>query len=246
LSVEELVFDFLKENPGSNPREIAEALGVGYNRIRAALYRLRERGLVIRTEKGYTVAYRAPRKMRREDKGRLVEKVKSDNLERLSEEIDKLSKKVSTIEKRISEILNLVENIRIEIKNLEIVEKRLNKEVELVKSRINKLWEYLGKLKFKSYEKDEFLSLLSAEKVLSVSRAKNIINKPLEEYISEDKVILVSSYVIDKEFYNEFKKLFPLPVDKVKNLDEKSKALLRAMVDEGLAYLHKGKEYRLI
>ena len=246
MSIEELVFDFLKENPGSNPREIAEALGVGYNRVRVALYRLRERGLVIRTEKGYTVAYRALRRMKRGDKGRPVEKVESNDLERLSEEVNKLSKKVSTIEKRISEILNLIENIRIEIKNLEIVEKRLNKEVELAKSRINKLWEYLGKLKLKSYEKDEFLSLLSAEKVLSVSKAKNIINKPLEEYISEDKVILVSSYVVDKEFYSEFKKLFPLPADKVKNLDEKSKVLLRAMVDEGLAYLHKGKEYRLI
>lgn len=245
MSIEELVFDFLKENPGSNPRKIAEALGVSYNRVRVALYKLRERGLVIRTEKGYTVAYRALR-MKGEGKSRLMGKVESDDLRKLSEEVNKLSKKVNTIEKRISEILNLVENIRIETKNLEIAEKRLNKEVELVKSSINKLWEHLGKLKFKGYEKDELLSLLSVEKVLSISRAKNIVNKPLEEYISENKVILISSYVVDKEFYNEFKKLFPLSVDRVKNLNEKAKALLRAMVDEGLAYLHKGKEYRLI
>lgn len=246
MSVEELILNFLKENPGSNPRKIAEALGVSYSRVRAALYRLRGRGLVIRTEKGYTIAYRALREVKREYKGCLVGKVEGNDLERLSEEVNKLSKKVSTIEKHVNEILNLIENIRIKIKNLEIVEKRLNREVELAKSRINKLWEYLGKLKFESYEKDRFLSLLSAEKVLSIGKAKNIISKPLEEYIGENKVIIVSSYVVDKEFYNEFKKLFPLPVDKVKNLDEKSKVLLRAMVDEGLAYLHKGKEYRLI
>jgi len=246
LSVEELVLNFLKENPGSKPREIAEALGISYNRVRIALYKLREKGLVMRTEKGYTATYRAEfRPFREEGKHIVLRQVREDAVQTLSEKLSILEKKVSTMERRIEEVENVLEKLKTEIRDLEVISKKLSRNLDTLKSKLNEFLKYSKKYMVRKQVEDEFLSLLSAEKILSINKARSLANRPIEDYVRENKVVVVSSYVVDKEFYDEFRKLFPISKDEVKLLDEKFKLLLRVMIDEGLAYLHRGIEYRI-
>jgi len=57
--LEERLLSYLRDHPGSGPREIADALGEPLQRVRLALARLRDRGLVARGEEGryYAVAH---------------------------------------------------------------------------------------------------------------------------------------------------------------------------------------------
>ncbi|OYT57565.1 MAG: hypothetical protein B6U76_00620 [Desulfurococcales archaeon ex4484_217_2] len=246
LSIEELVLSFLKENPGSKPREIAEALGISYNRVRIALYKLREKGLVMRTEKGYTATHRAEFKPFRREKQIIAESMeKKDIVQTLSEKLSRLEEKVNAMEKRIEEIENALEGLRIEIRDLEILSKKLSKDLDMLRNRLNGFLKYSRKYIMRKQVEDEFLIVLSAEKILNINKARNLASRPIEDYVRENKIIVISSYVVDKEFYEEFKKLFPISKNEVEALNEKFKLLLRAMVDEGLAYLHRGIEYRI-
>jgi len=51
--VDKAILNYLKRHPNSKPREIADALGFSLVVVRSSLYRLRERGLVARTSRGY-------------------------------------------------------------------------------------------------------------------------------------------------------------------------------------------------
>jgi len=52
-SLTDKVIEYLKQHPNAKPREIADYLGVSPRVVRAILTRLRNRGIVVRSEKGY-------------------------------------------------------------------------------------------------------------------------------------------------------------------------------------------------
>jgi len=52
-SLTDKVIEYLKQHPNAKPREIADYLGVSPRIVRAILTRLRNRGIVARSEKGY-------------------------------------------------------------------------------------------------------------------------------------------------------------------------------------------------
>jgi len=52
-NLERKVLEYLRQRPYANPREIADAIGMSLVAVRMALYRLRNRGLVAKTSKGY-------------------------------------------------------------------------------------------------------------------------------------------------------------------------------------------------
>lgn len=52
-SLERKVLEYLRQRPYANPREIADAIGMSLVAVRMALYKLRNRGLVAKTSRGY-------------------------------------------------------------------------------------------------------------------------------------------------------------------------------------------------
>jgi len=242
--LEKKILAFLKENPGANAKEIAEALGVSYGRVQSALYRLRDKGVIIKTGFGYAVSsLKEPFTLYEEElKGKHV-----------SAPSDKLMEVLRNL-KSLEEILNtlLAEHHRLD-KDVKSVTERVNtlqKELEALKKKVNELYGAIKtfhvKWKEKSVLEDRLISELKREKVIDISIARNLALKSIEEYVRSGTVIVISSLVVYREFYEEFKKKFPIPKEQVRELNEKEKLLLRALVDEGLAYLHRGIEYRLV
>ncbi|MEM1866967.1 MAG: hypothetical protein QXN43_04445, partial [Zestosphaera sp.] len=67
----------------------------------------------------------------------------------------------------------------------------------------------------------------------------------VDSLVRSGNYVVVGNYVVLHSFMEEFKKRFPISLREVKNLKDEERELLNAMVSEGLAYLHAGKEYRL-
>jgi len=109
--LEERLLSYLREHPGSGPREIADALGEPVQRIRIALARLRDRGLVARGEEGryYAVAHLVKgigrRELRREKPRRLGADIEAlaSLVSELAERIEELEERVRRLEKRCTE-----------------------------------------------------------------------------------------------------------------------------------------------
>ncbi len=108
--LEERILAYLRDHPGSSPREIADALGEPISHIRRALTRLRDRGLVARGEEGryYAVASAvkgiSPRELRRNVRHDL-----KPDLEALVEVLEELEARLSSLERRLRRIEVMVE-----------------------------------------------------------------------------------------------------------------------------------------
>jgi len=261
--LEEKVLKFLIENPEANPREIADSIGESLQRVRIALYRLRDRGYVMRGPRGYVVV-----KSRLGDKLRqkLEVEVKPSTEEKV--ELKPTTPTILTFaevkpkEEEIKEQIKLEDYVKKSefeerIRSLEEKVKELSSRIESLESKLNELSKTLKIATLRGMERkvnkevDEVLILLKDRKVLSIPEIKEYIrnknpSKSLEDYIKENKVKVIANLVVDKEFYREFINKMPIPVSKVKGLSQEEKALLRALIEEGLAYLHAAKEYRFI
>ncbi len=96
--LEERLLSFLRDHPGSSPREIADALGEPLQRVRATLSRLRDRGLVARGEEGhYYVVAPAVR-------GPGLREVRRSVTHTLPADLDALAERLAELEKELHEV----------------------------------------------------------------------------------------------------------------------------------------------
>ncbi len=100
--LEERLLSFLRDHPGSSPREIADALGEPLQRVRAALARLRDRGLVARGEEGhyYVVATAVRGPGLREVRRSVIHTLPAD-LDALAERLAGLETRLRVLEERL-------------------------------------------------------------------------------------------------------------------------------------------------
>jgi len=244
MSLERKILTFLKENPGANAREIAEALGVSYSRIQSALYRLREKGIIIKTGFGYAISsLKEPFTSYEEEFEEKRVSIAGDKLMEVLRNFKKLEEKLNTL-------LAKYHRLNEDIKSITERVNTLQKELESLKKKVNGVYETMKTFHIiwrekKNVLEDRLISELKREGVIDISIARNLALKSIEEYVRSGTIV-VSSLVVSKEFYEKFKKKFPIPKEQVRKLSEKEKMLLRAFVDEGLAYLHRGIEYRLV
>jgi DNA-binding transcriptional ArsR family regulator len=100
--LEERVLGYLREHPGAGPREIADAIGEPVQRVRAALARLRDRGLVARGDEGryYAVApqVRGPVPLELRRRGVYVQ---AGDVEALWAELGRLRRRLEALEERL-------------------------------------------------------------------------------------------------------------------------------------------------
>ncbi|MEM4427957.1 MAG: winged helix-turn-helix domain-containing protein [Zestosphaera sp.] len=229
------IIEYLKSNPGAMPREIADALGVSIGMVRIALLRLRELGYVVRSGKG----------------GYVVKSGAGDlgarkSVEDFYEETQKQAKReASTRAEKDSSTLR--EHLDIEISELRNEVNELKKIVESLSDRVNKIeTEFTLLMKSLKTEKKvrEEVSEASVDAIVRVDILRNR-GVSVDSLVRSGNYVVVGNYVVLHSFIEEFKKRFPISLREVKNLKDEERELLNAMVSEGLAYLHAGKEYRL-
>ncbi|MEM2040165.1 MAG: winged helix-turn-helix transcriptional regulator [Zestosphaera sp.] len=229
------IIEYLKSNPGAMPREIADALGVSIGMVRIALLRLRELGYVVRSGKG----------------GYVVKSGAGDlgarkSVEDFYEETQKQAKREASARAE-KDSSTLREHLDIEISELRSEVNELKKIVESLSDRVNKIeTEFTLLMKSLKTEKKvrEEVSEASVDAIVRVDILRNR-GVSVDSLVRSGNYVVVGNYVVLHSFMEEFKKRFPISLREVKNLKDEERELLNAMVSEGLAYLHAGKEYRL-
>ncbi|MEM4697566.1 MAG: hypothetical protein QW501_04560, partial [Zestosphaera sp.] len=141
----------------------------------------------------------------------------------------------------------LREHLDIEISELRNEVNELKKIVESLSDRVNKIeTEFTLLMKSLKTEKKvrEEVSEASVDAIVRVDILRNR-GVSVDSLVRSGNYVVVGNYVVLHSFMEEFKKRFPISLREVKNLKDEERELLNAMVSEGLAYLHAGKEYRL-
>ncbi|BEP17967.1 hypothetical protein PYJP_13190 [Pyrofollis japonicus] len=111
--IEERLLSFLKEHPGSSPREIADALGEPLQKVRSVLAKLRDRGLVARGDEGkYYAVMPALRGLPRRDVRKNVVHRLSPDVEALLVAIEELRARIEILEKRVEELAKELEYLK--------------------------------------------------------------------------------------------------------------------------------------
>ena len=262
MSLEEEIINYLKENPGANIREIAEALGLSYSIVRNILYRLRNSGIVSKSERGFYIL--RDRTRYTVSKGANIY-TQTDNiltsLEQLKSIVNDLAKRVEYLESKHEDIhgdiavLTSLRDIVNQLKNtvnkinskITILEKELNnlkKQVEILSKQTLMQRRGFGKEK---ETKNPLQSILKSQGIIEIEESRKIVNsRTIHELIESGEAIVIGPYIVSKEYYRTFKRRFPIRLGEDEKLSTKEKKLLKVMLSEGLAYIHGGKEYRII
>ncbi|KSW12132.1 hypothetical protein CF15_05030 [Pyrodictium occultum] len=104
--LEERVLSYLRDHPGSGPREIADALGEPLQRVRAALQRLRDAGLAARGEEGrYYAVAPAVRGLPRRELRRPGGHFSPGDLEAVVAKLAELEERVGMLEAAVERLL---------------------------------------------------------------------------------------------------------------------------------------------
>jgi len=235
---------YLKNNPGATPREIADALGISLNLVRALLRKLRESGYIMKSSRGgYVVRITKLHE----------ESVENSVGEEVAIDISKSPRSEVMISDVAREVRDLIKKLMSEIESLRERVGRIEYEINILKKSLQASSNLRrhevpseGKVKGKEGTDDKLLEELKSRKILSIEEAKSLTYKSLEFYITQGYAVPISNYIVLKEFYEEVKKKFPIKVTEVRNLTNEERMVLDAMIREGMVYLHGGREYRLI
>uniref|UniRef100_A0A7C2VM39 Uncharacterized protein n=1 Tax=Ignisphaera aggregans TaxID=334771 RepID=A0A7C2VM39_9CREN len=133
-SIAEKVIEYLRTNPNARPLEIANYLGLNIRLVRAVLTQLRQRGIVVKTDRGYSLRPGAlagveerPQKSMGSDNSLFITTVDTGpkNLEsgRNTVELGVHRQEIDDIKSRLIEIDTRVSNIEDKIR---VLEKELN------------------------------------------------------------------------------------------------------------------------
>ena len=258
------VVQFLKAKPGATPREIADALGISLNLVRIILSKLRESGIVARGGRGYYVrlsSYTLVEEIENHTKTKgapfeqeiaRVTGISEEYIKTISEiktsvknalkAIEELKKVIATIQQDIKTLKQNVENSQTEVNQLKTIINSLKYDMESLKQLIK----LPSRAKKEGESDDKFILKLKKAKVMSVDEASKLISKPVDYYINAGKITIISSLVVDVEFFNKFVNKFPISISDLSKLSPEERMLLDEMVRAGYAYLYGGKEYRLI
>jgi predicted transcriptional regulator len=263
LSAKILVY--LSENPGATLKDLSQVFNISMNTLRNMIYRLRNNGYVEKAGNGYVLT----------SKGEwFVEKVlksRETSHESITEEKHveapgrEAAREASTSESMVKEeqysgeeegvveekppSRDTVEDTGDLLKRIEMLETTLNElreKLEEVSSEIKRLKEQVVRgSKSRVRRKKEEVEKLP-KPVMNIREALNTLGPLLDQLRLEGRVEIIGSIVVDREFYEEFKKKFPLPVKEAENLSPMEKTLLNEMIKDARVIKHAGREYRIV
>lgn len=142
-SIASKVIEYLKWHPNAKPSEIADYLGVSPRLVRAVLARLRAKGVMSRTEKGYVLRVEAPKigvnteKIEQKPLAEATNITREDRIALESRDVQfrlsELEKRVESIEKTINELKSAIDSKAIDKNAGKTTCREIYEAIELVK-----------------------------------------------------------------------------------------------------------------
>ncbi len=220
MNVEQRILRYLKENPGATPRAIADALGISLAQVRIVLNRLRDSGYVTRVPGGGYYARTLPS----------PDTTSEVDVERASGTPAVVPSTIKELEDEIKELRQRLDRLEKEVRELRIVVDSLSR------AKVQQAQEQT---------QDRFIKEIKMRKALKLSEALAIAIKPIDDYVKAGAVKVFADLVVDREFFEEFSKRFPIRKTQLNELSDEEREVLSSLIREGLVYLYGGREYRL-
>ena len=223
----EKVVEYLRNNPYAKPSEIADYLGVSIGVVRRLLYRLRSRGLVVRTSRGYVLREPPRQPLRRGSAA-------STPSTQLGEptELEVLRRSVEELRRAIDELRSRVE--------------MLEEAVRGIGSGLLKSLSAQGR----SQPSDELLEPLGALLHATAFVERDVLERMLKAMdldmakLLEQGFAVLGSYVVSRRALEELRRaLRDYPPD---SLPPRLRSLLQVLIDEGVAYVGPDGELHLL
>ncbi len=261
------ILSFLNEYPGASIKDVSSALGISLSMTRTILYRLRNNGYVEKAGSGYYLTSKGEwllsrilgekksisEEKSREEKEEGVEKQEAIIEMPLKKESSKEQDTSKTIELKIdntsltrSEVEAIInDKISIIMKKIEVIEekiKRIEKEIE----KLHRTTERQVVVTTNNViERKQLIKTLPVP-VMSIPEARGKLGPQYDKLIYEGKIIEINTIVVDREFYDEFTKKFPLSIKEAEKLPPLERKLLEEMKKDARVILKAGKYYELI
>ncbi|MEM0106177.1 MAG: winged helix-turn-helix transcriptional regulator [Zestosphaera sp.] len=231
------IIEYLKSSPGATPREIADSLGVTIGAVRVALLRLREAGYVVKSVKGRYFAKSGVKdlSMFGESRGSVASHgAREDDVPSTARVVSEPLTRRNMTEADLSQVKN-------ELKDLREAVRVLGERVTKLEEEFNLL---MKSLKTEGRPREPKQMAVAEGSIMRVEDAKSR-GISVDALVRSGNYVVVKGYVVSQEFLDNFRRKFPITLKDLKDLTREERELLDAMVSEGLAYLHAGREYKL-
>ncbi len=254
------ILEFLKEYSGATIKDIATTLGISMSLARTVVYRLRNNGYIEKAGKGYILTDKGEWFVNKFGEPR-EESVEEFSIEAQSEEaiheITSSKEQEVEAETKTQEYKIIYPKTTEEpLTDLEEKIRRIEKEIIRIEEQISSLRQELGKIreelkkaktrgtKKKKNKKEEEKSL--PKPIMYINEAMNALGSMFNTLVYQGCIEVVGRLAVDKKFYEEFIKKFPLSIREAEKLPPLEKTLLEEMKRDARVILYAGKEYRLV
>lgn len=247
---------YLNENPGATIKDLSQVFNVAPVTIRNILYRLKNNGYIEKAGNGYILTSKGEwfishiilsgekeeeisstvkEKTEEGEKESISEKTESTKTSQLEKTRDKILEKISS-----EDLFKKIEFLEREIENLKRIIENLSREVNRIRKEIT----------IKNTSSEEKKQDRKSEKlpkpIMNIREALETLGPLFDELRMKGCIEVIGSVVVDREFYEEFRKRFPIPIKEVETLSPMEKILLDEMIKDARVIVHAGKYYKLI
>ena len=253
------ILEFLKEYSGATIKDIATTLGISMTLARTIVYRLRNNGYIEKAGKGYILTdkgewfvnkFGEPREESVEEvsaeaqSGEIVYEITSSK-EREAEAKTKIQEYKIMYPKTMDEPLSSLED---KIRQIEKEIIRVEEQVSSLRQELSKIREELKKAKTRrtKEKKNEKEEKGLPKPIMHINEAMNALGSMFNTLVYQGRIEVVGRLAVDKKYYEEFIKKFPLPIREAEKLSPLEKTLLEEMKRDARVILYAGKEYRLV
>jgi len=244
---------YLSENPGATIKDLSQVFNVSPATIRNMIYRLRNNGYIEKAGNGFILTSKGEWFVTRilgggkEEKEEDIRETKtSEVVEAKVEESVEAEEKTKTrsTEKTVDRdnLMERIEALEKEIENLKKIIEMISSEIKDIRGKLDSKTSGEEGRERKSEKKIEGLP----KPVMNIREAMDSLGSLFDELRLEGRIEIIVSIVVDREFYEEFKKKFPLPIKEADALSPMEKMLLNEMIKDARVIVHAGKYYKLI
>ncbi|MGB9827623.1 Rrf2 family transcriptional regulator [Thermosphaera chiliense] len=232
-----IILEYLNTYPASSIKDISNSTGLSPVIVRKILYKLKNDNYVEKSGNGYVLTERGSRLLEYIASKTIQHRESAEKAQQTPAQLEKLTEEhIKEGEESLPE--STLESIADETRlRLDAIEKRLSKiekEIEELRKALNYLTEPRKESK------------MLPSPVLSFNDAQAVLGSLFERMLYEGKIVRIGKLIVERSFYDQFKRKFPLKTSDIEKLSDTEKILLEEMRREALVILYAGRELRLV
>jgi hypothetical protein len=253
------ILEFIRDNPGAGVKDVSTYLSISMGMARTILYRLKGYGYVEKAGSGYILTSKGEWYLsktgaeEKENKSTRLEANYSQHVE--AEETPKQALPQPPQESSNASTVSIArpgdENVDERLRLIEERISRLETEIARLMDTISRIEDAVSK--HSVTEQNRQPTHIEKRRphrpkrlpvpIMTLKEAQAELGGSLDTLINNGAVIQVGRLIVDREYYERFKKKFPLSLKEAERLPPAEKRLLEELKQNAMVIWRAGKEY---